>query len=176
MAELFKSVMISSFKAYIDGDSASYVKSCKLPEIRNKKLDLDNNSFGGSVGLYDPFEYEMTGEGEIIIEGTAITDLVKFFDPTRIRNLNITMAESNLNSQLGLIVPYPVAYKMNVQFGGNDLGEVMGGVARTHTVKFVVLDFSMKVDGREVVMLDFVNKIYINNLVDLTSGLLAAVS
>ena len=175
-SNLFKSLSISKVKAYLDGDPIQYVSEMTLPEIKCKNISIDNSSVGGAIEVADPYVYEVSGEGTIIIEGTTTQDLVKFFNPTKIYNLNISMAEGNLNPQLGVITPVPINYLCQVQFSGNDLGSIIGGEKKSHTVKFKLYSFKIKVNGiLTPVDLDFINGQFNIDGIDLMAAVTSAI-
>lgn len=175
-SNLFKSLSISKFKMYIEGDPVQYVNEITLPEIRCKNISLDNSSIGGAIEVADPYRYEIAGDGEITIEGTTTNDLAKFFNPTKIYNVNISMAEGNLNPQLGQIVPVPINYLCQVQFCGNDLGSIIAGEKRIHNVKFKLYTFKIKVNGLVIpVDLDFINGQFSIDGVDLMAAVTSVI-
>jgi P2 family phage contractile tail tube protein len=175
-SNLFKSLNISKFKVYLDGDPVQYAAEITLPEIKYKTISLDNSSMGGNLEVYDGYRCEVTGEGELSIEGTTTDDYAKFFNATKIYNMNISMAESNLNPQLGAVVPIPINYICQVQFGGNDLGSIISGEKKDHKVKFKLLSFKMKVNLISTpVDLDFVNGQYTIDGVDLMAAVTSVI-
>jgi len=169
--QLIKAFQVSKFQCYFDGDPQPYVAQVTLPAINNAIETFNNTSTGGPVEVADPWRAAPDGDGEITFEADSATILPKIMDASKIVQLNLAMAQNNLNPQLGQFLPIPINYKIGAQFWGPGLGTIGLSVKREITAKFKLFTLVMEVNLVKVINYDFVNGQYETDAASLTAAL-----
>lgn len=173
--QLIKAFQVSKFQVYFEGDPQPYAAEVKLPGIKNAVEKFNNTSTGGEIEVADPWRISPDGDGEITFEADSASVAKHILDASKIVQVNLAMAQNNLNPQLGQMLPVPINYKMASQFWGPDLGTIAHGTKRDIVAKFKLFTWVMQVGGVTVADYDFVNGEYSLDAASLTSALASVI-
>ena len=165
--DLFKAFTVSKIKVYFDGDPQPYLASVTVPAITSPVETFNNTSTGGEIEVADPFRRQPGGDVEFSFEADSSGVLEVISDASKIVSVNVAMAQSNMQPQLGQFVPLPVNYKMGLQFFEFDPGEIAMGTKREITARAKLFSLKIQYNLITVVDYDFINGSFVVGSSDL---------
>lgn len=173
--KVLKSLHVGKCKLYLDGDPTPYVASITIPEISHMQETFDNSSTGGSITAACPERFEVTGSGEVIIEGMGQDVITKIHNANKIYNMNIAYAENNYNPQLAQMAPVMVNMRVGAQFYAVDHGLIKQGGKREISAKFNMFSLRIDISGVTICDLDFISGTFEIDGVDLLAAVTALI-
>ena len=165
--DLFKAFTVSKIKVYFDGDPQPYLANITMPSITSPVDTFNNTSTGGEIEVADPYRRMPSGDVEFVFEADSSGINEAIYNATKITSVNVAMAQSNMQPQLGQFVPLPVNYKMGLQFFEVDAGEIAMGTKREITARAKLFSLKIEYNLITVVDFDFVNGDFIAGTTDL---------
>ena len=161
----------SRMKLSIDGNEIENMRDINFPDIMFKTIEVDNTSTGGKVEIFDPASVDISGEGEVMVEGYSFLAEQLMSDPTVIRNLVVSTTVNFHTPLLNKIIPAAVTFSCQAQFGNFNPGAMVQASKIENAKRFKMLSFNMKVNQIPVINFDFLKGVFELTSTDLLLGI-----